>query len=145
VRSTPDERLGVAAMLALERQARRARRGIWAAPAYAVVRADAAAKFAGTFQLMRGTVLDVAKSSRGVMLSFGADRRRALAALIGPPALKLFRKAKLDPRALKGRRVLLRGFIDGKTPPLLLITHPEQIELLDAGQKKTAPADAPEP
>ncbi len=143
VRSTPDDRLGVAEMLALERQARRYRRGLWADPAYAVVSADAAAKLAGTFQLVSGTILGAAKTSSGIVLRFGPDRSRSLAMLIGAPALKLCREAGLDPLALTGKRVLIRGFIDGSAHPVMAITHPEQIEILRA--KKTAPAKAPGP
>ncbi len=143
VRSSPDNRLGVVEMLALEREARRHRRGLWADPAYAVRDADAAAKFAGSFQLVDGTVLDAAKTGNGVVLRFGPDLSGALAATIGGSALRLCREAGLDPLALKGKRVRLRGFIDGTKRPLLAITHPEQIEILRP--KKTAPASVPGP
>ena len=44
--------------------------------------------------------------------------------------MKLCRDAGLDPMALKGKRILVRGFIDGKVHPTIAITFPEQIELL---------------
>lgn len=143
VRSTPDERLGVADMLALEHEARRHHRGVWADPAYAVIGADNAAKFAGSFQLVSGTIVDAAKTSSGIVLRFGAARSGSLALAIGAPAVKLWREAGLDPLALMGKRVLVRGFIDGSTRPAMAVTHPEQIEILRS--KKAAPAKKPGP
>jgi endonuclease YncB( thermonuclease family) len=137
VHSTADTRLGVAAMLKIERQARRYRRGLWADPAYAIVDAGAAAKAAGSFRLVSGAVAAAAKTSRGILLRFGPEESRALAAVIDARALQFCREAGLDPLALAGKRVLVRGFIDGTRRPLMTITHPEQIEILRA--KKTAP------
>ena len=143
VHSTPDMRLGVAAMLRIERQARRYRHGLWADPAYAVIEAGDAAKAAGSFRLVSGVVAAVAKTSRGIVLRFGPEESRALAALIDARALQLCREAGLDPLALAGKRLLIRGFIDGTRRPLMTITHPEQIEILRA--RKMAPAKPPGP
>jgi endonuclease YncB( thermonuclease family) len=143
VHSTPDTRLGVAAMLRIERQARRYRRGLWADPAYAVIEAGDAAKFAGSFRLVSGAVAAAAKTSRGIVLRFGPEESRALAALIDARALQLCRETGLDPLTFAGKRLLIRGFIDGTRRPLMAITHPEQIEILRT--KKTAPAKPPGP
>jgi endonuclease YncB( thermonuclease family) len=143
VHSTADTRLGVAAMLRIERQARRYRRGLWADPAYAIVDAGAAAKAAGSFRLVSGTVAAAAKTSRGILLRFGPEESGTLAAVIDARALQLCREAGIDPLALTGKRLLIRGFIDGTRRPLMTITHPEQIEILRA--RKTAPAKPPGP
>jgi endonuclease YncB( thermonuclease family) len=143
VHSTADTRLGVAAMLKIERQARRYRRGLWADPAYAIIDAGAAAKAAGSFRLVSGTVAAAGKTSRGILLRFGPEESRALTALIDARALQLCRAAGLDPLALPGKRLLIRGFIDGTRRPQIAITHPEQIEIL-RGRKK-APAKPPGP
>ncbi len=132
VESAADERVGVPDMLALERQARRYRRGIWSDPDYAVRSADEAANFAGTFQLVSGTVTEVATVAGQVFVSLGPDRQKSLALSIARPALALCRAAGLDPASLKGKRILVRGFIDGATRPRIAISHPEQIELLRA-------------
>ncbi|HXS41733.1 MAG TPA: thermonuclease family protein [Stellaceae bacterium] len=143
VHSTADLRLGVPAMLRIERQARRYRRGLWADPGFAIIDAGDAAKAAGTFRLVSGQVATAAKTSRGILLRFGPEGSRALTALIDARALQLCREAGLDPLALPGKRLLIRGFIDGTRQPLMAITHPEQIELLRG--KKKAPAKPPGP
>ena len=136
VRSTADNRIGVPEMLALERAARRYRRGIWADPVYAVRPPDGIGKFTGSFQIVSGTVVNVTPSSGIMFLDFGGDRRNTLAITIDADALKLCRDAGFDPRTLKGQSILVRGFIDGFTRPRLAVTHPEQIEIVARSKKK---------
>jgi micrococcal nuclease len=130
VRGAADNRVGIPELLALERQARRYHRGLWSDRAYAVLSADDAAQSAGTFQLVDFTVAEAASVAGQIVVSAGEDRRRSLALAIAAPVAKLCRDAGLDPMALKGKRILVRGFIDGKVHPTIAITFPEQIELL---------------
>lgn len=143
VRGAADNRLGISEMLALERQARRYHRGIWADRTYAVRSADDAVEVTGSFQLVSFTVAEVANSSGQVFISAGPDRRNSFVLTLTPQAMKLCREAGLDPMALKGKQILARGFIDGRVRPTIAITHPEQIEILK--QKKTAPDRHPGP
>lgn len=130
VHGAADNRLGIPDMLALERQARRYHRGLWSDRAYAVLSAEDAGQSAGTFQLVDFTVAEVASVASQIIVSAGADRHRSLALTIAAPMVKLCRDAGLDPMALKGKRILVRGFIDGKVHPTIAIAFPEQIELL---------------
>jgi micrococcal nuclease len=130
VHGAADNRVGIPELLALERQARHYHRGLWSDRAYAVLSADDAAQSAGTFQLVDFTVAEVASVAGQIVVSAGADRRRSLALAIAAPVAKLCRDAGLDPMALKGKRILVRGFIDGKVHPTIAITFPEQIELI---------------
>jgi endonuclease YncB( thermonuclease family) len=143
VHSAADERIGVTEMLAIEDAARRRHLGLWADRAYRVVSADAAGRSAGSFQLVSGMLTHVGRSTDAIFLDFGPPRSHALVGIIDIAALTLFRKAKLDPMALAGKMVRLRGFIDGRFPPKMAITHPEQVEILET--EKAAPASTPEP
>ncbi len=143
VRGTADNRPGIVDLLRIERQARRYHRGIWSDAAYAVRAPDQAATFAGTFQLVDGTIGAVDDVSGTIFLRFGADRQSAFAVSIAGPALKLCSEAGLDPTALAGKRILVRGYIDGTKRPTIALTYPEQIEILRA--KKTAPEKHPGP
>lgn len=130
VHGTADNRLGITDLLGLERQARRYHRGIWSDRAYAVLSADDAARFAGTFQLVSFTVTDVAREAGQVFLRSGPDRQRAVALALDSAALALCRETGLDPLALTGKSILVRGFIDGRLHPTIAVTYPEQIEIL---------------
>jgi endonuclease YncB( thermonuclease family) len=118
-------------MLARERAARGERRGIWADPFYAVRRADSLDADMGSFQLVEGTVRNVAEVRGRRYLNFGADFRSDFTVAIPPSARRLFDKAGLGPGALEGRRVRVRGWIKSFNGPMIEATHPEQIEVLD--------------
>ena len=46
-------------------------------------------------------------------------------------ALRLMRQASFDPATLQGIRVRARGWLRSFNGPLIEITHPEQIEVLE--------------
>jgi len=142
VAGTADNRVGLPEMLAIERQARRYRRGLWADAAYAIVPAAEAGRHAGSFALVTGTVARVVNTSSGMLLVFGADQHSGLVLTLAPDVVKLSRALGLDPAALAGKAVLTRGYIDGTRRPTIAIAFPEQIETLRKGagrQKKAAP------
>ena len=148
VAGTADNRIGLVEMLALERQARRFRRGLWADAAYAIVPAADAGRHAGSFALVTGTVARVVNNSSGMLLVFGADQHEGLVLTLAPEIVKLSRAGGLDPAALEGTTVLTRGYIDGTRRPTIAVAFPEQIEVLKkrAGrQKKATPESLPGP
>jgi endonuclease YncB( thermonuclease family) len=130
VQSFADNRRGVPEMLVLERRARRARRGLWADPAFAVRRAEEAGRYAGTIQLVEGAVVDTARVEGQLFLNFAADWRTGFTARLGGEALRLFRAAGIDPAQYRGMQVRVRGFVLGGQRPSIEITHPEQVEPL---------------
>jgi endonuclease YncB( thermonuclease family) len=142
VAGTADNRLGLPEMLALERQARRYRRGLWADAAYAIVPAAEAGRRAGSFALVSGTVARVVNNSSGMLLVFGEDQHSGLVLSLAPDVVKLSRASGFAPAALVGQTVLTRGYIDGTRRPTIVIAFPEQIETPRTGkgrQKKAAP------
>ena len=131
VYSFADNRARVEAMYARERLARRAGRGIWALRFYAVRTADRTGRGIGTFQLVEGRVLAAARVKGRVYLNFGPDWRTDFTITVSGKALRLFRKAGLDPLLLEGRRVRVRGWLKSFNGPMIEATHPEQIQVLD--------------
>jgi hypothetical protein len=117
-------------MLALERRARRARRGLWADPGFAVRRAEEAGRYAGTIQIVEGAVVETARVDRQMFLNFAADWRTGFTVRIGGDALRLFRAEGIDPASYRGLRLRVRGFVDGGQRPSIEVTHPEQVEPL---------------
>jgi micrococcal nuclease len=137
VAGTADNRAGVTEMLALERQARRYHRGLWADPNEAPVAAADAARRAGRFALVAGTVAGAVGNADGIVVFFGPDAHHGFVMTFAPDVVKLCRAAGLDPAALVGKTLMTRGFVDGTRRPTIAIAFPEQIELLR--QKKAAP------
>jgi micrococcal nuclease len=127
----PDNRLFARELYAAETVARSARRGLWAHPDYAVRKADPAALKSdiGTFQIIEGRVADAAKVRGRFYLNFGEDYRTDFTASIAPEVAKIF-TAALDPLALEGRMVRVRGYVRDFNGPSIDLTHPEQVEVL---------------
>lgn len=140
VRSAPDRRVCVRHLLELEARARALSRGIWADPLYEVRDAEsveALSRLEGSFQIVEGRVARVSVIARRVYLNFGEDWRRDFTVTVEPADVKLFAAgvdSVGDLSALEGRRIRVRGFIERFNGPAMTITHPEQIEILDAGR-----------
>jgi len=131
VYSFKDNRKLIAEMLALERIARRDRRGIWALPYYRIRNPAETWDDINSFQLVEGRVVDAARVRNVVYLNFGPDWRTDFTFRIDHRALRLFERAGIDPLSFTGRAVRGRGWVKAQNGPLIEITHPEQLEVLD--------------
>ncbi len=125
-----DNRGRAGEMLALERQARTARRGIWSHSFYRVLDTSEASRFIDTFQLVEGRVLDTAVVRRRGYLNFGRDWRRDFTVSIAPGSLGRFKSAGRRLERYRGVRVRVRGWLKSYNGPMIEATHPEQIEVL---------------
>lgn len=131
VYSFADNRALVPEMLALEAAARADRRGIWADPFYAIRRVEETPRHLDTYQLVEARVLE-ANAVRGrIYLNFGMDWRSDFTIAIDRKDRRLFEADGFDPLALEGRLIRARGWIAQRNGPMLKVTHPEQIEVLE--------------
>ncbi len=133
VYSFPDNRHCLDQLLAAEGRARAARLGIWTDPYYSVRLADRPSELialTGHYELVEGRVLLADKRGSRVFLNFGRLWKEDFTAVIEGPALRLFEQAGLDPVALEGALVRIRGWVDERDGPRIEVTHPEQIEVL---------------
>jgi len=132
VYSFVDNRAGVAALYRIEDEARRAGRGLWSHPDYTVVQARDAERAVRSFALVEGRVLKVTRVGSRTFLNYGADWRRDFTVKIGRRAARLFTAESLDLTQFAGRLVRVRGWVRWENGPMVEVTHPEQIEILDA-------------
>jgi endonuclease YncB( thermonuclease family) len=130
VATTPDRRARAGEMLARERAAREAGRGLWAHARYRVLADDAAAGHAGGFHLVEGRVADVRRIRGVTYVNFGSDWRTDFTILVPREALPRFRAARFDLADLREQRVRVRGWLRLYNGPMIDATHPEQIEVL---------------
>lgn len=126
----PDNRQFADDLYAGEREARAAKRGLWADKNYAVRSPDPNVLKAdiGTFQIIEGKVTKAAKVRGRIYLNFGSDFRTDFTATIAPEAVSLFARAKLDPLTLEGENIRVRGYLRDFRGPEIELSHPEQIE-----------------
>lgn len=130
VRSYAGNRLRIAELLVLEDTARRAGLGLWAHRRYAVRTPESVRRDLHSWQIVEGTVQAVAAFRNVTYLNFGDNWRTDFTVRIDAGARRLFRRCGIDLRALKGRRIRVRGWVRSRNGPLIVATHPEQIERL---------------
>ncbi len=117
----------IEAMLALEDQARSARRGIWMDKAVRPKAVGDLSAWMGTRQLVEGRVRRVSETDRYVYLNFGNDWRTDFTTRLNR---KMVDKAGFDVTALDGRKLRVRGVLVESRGPLIDIADPKQIEFL---------------
>ncbi|MCB2107991.1 MAG: thermonuclease family protein [Rhodobacteraceae bacterium] len=131
-----DNRVLIAELRAQERDARNAKRGIWAHPFYAIRDAgdaEALKRETGSFQIVAGVVRDAAKVRERIYLNFGADFRTDFTVSIDRRDWRTFDRAGVDPLALEGAKIEVRGWLVSRNGPMIEVTHPEQIEPIPSG------------
>ena len=127
----PDNRAIVPDLLARERTARAQKAGLWADPFYALRTPETAARHINSFELVEGKVLTASAVSGRIYLNFGPDWRTDFTVTLAPRVAKLFTKEGLDPLMYKDKEVRVRGWLQSRDGPMIEVTHPEQIEVLN--------------
>ncbi|HEX4409543.1 MAG TPA: thermonuclease family protein [Xanthobacteraceae bacterium] len=129
-----------AELLNRERGARAAKLGLWADPDYNVLNAETVADVLarrGRFALVEGIVTSVRESGPTIYVNFGRRWSQAFTVTISKRKERNFVAAGVDPKALEGRRVRVRGWVEergagGETGvPWIEAAQPEQIEFAD--------------
>ena len=116
-------------LLATERAARAARRGIRADPNFAPLRSHDAARITavrGQFALVEGKVLSVRESGATIYLylNFGRRWTQDFTVTILKRNRREFATAGIDPKRLEGQPVRVRGWIEQRSGPVIEVAAP---------------------
>ncbi len=76
-------------------------------------------------------MVDAAVVRGRVYLNFGADWKTDFTVTVAPRDRRLFDDAGIDPGAFAGARLRVRGWVKQYNGPMIEVTHPEQIEVLE--------------
>jgi hypothetical protein len=132
VAPAPDVPASVLAdLLAIERAARAARRGLWAAGRHGPLPAERATAGMGDYVLVTGRVRSVAPAQSFVYLNFGDDWRRDFTVRATKARARSFTREGLDLARLAGRNLLVRGWLFAANGPMIELVHPAQIEVAE--------------
>ncbi|WP_418152255.1 thermonuclease family protein [Litorimonas sp. RW-G-Af-16] len=128
----PGEYADIAALYALEAEAREKGRGIWSDPFYAPRSPDpnALAQFVDSVQIVEGIITSVADVRGQIYLNFGADYRTDFTVAIAKKNVKRFTAGNIDPLALEGAKVRVRGWVELINGPMIWLNQPERLEIL---------------
>ena len=120
----------MAALYALETEARRRSRGLWVDPFYAVRKPDPdpLAQYVDSLQIVEGIVTSTADVRGQIYLNFGADYKTDFTIAVAKKHAKQF--AEIDPVSLAGARVRVRGWIELINGPMIWLDHPGRLEIL---------------
>jgi len=121
------------ALARLERPAREQALGLWANAAYGIRAANARQEWdraAGSFAVVSGTVQRVSRGRVEVYLALAPRGQGAypLAAVVTASRKDL--SGGVEPRALAGRRVIVRGWIEQRRGPVIIVDSRGQLELV---------------
>ncbi len=109
----------------VEQAARRARTGLWSLPSYQVIAADRLSSRTRGYRLVQGTVRHVGRSTHALWLDFAGG----FAVRIDRTDLKYF--PALAPTALRGKTVLVRGWIHSRRgKPQMRVRHPAALKIV---------------
>jgi hypothetical protein len=120
--------------MAAEQEARAAQRGVWSREAYRVRAADdaeALLKLVGRFALVEGRVAEVSRGQRTTYLNFGADWRNDFTASLASAVLARSADGATLVTGLAGKRVRVRGWIERRNGPMIVLGSLDAIEVLD--------------
>jgi len=123
-----------AVLRAAERAARAAKLGLWSDPFHVVKDADKTADMLseqGRFMLVTGKVASVRESGGVVYVNFGRRWSEDFTVTVLKRNERLFAGAGMTPKALAGRRIEVRGWIEERGGPAIEAARPEQIEIVD--------------
>lgn len=122
------------ALLATERAAREARRGLWTDPNFAPLRAENLTRLEaerGHFALVEGKVLSVRESGATIYVNFGRRWTRDFTVTILKRQQRNFAAGGIEPKKLEGRNVRVRGWLERRGGPIIQADAPEQIEVVN--------------
>ena len=133
------------ALLQAESPARLDRLGLWGNAAYAVrhaYRSNELLKVRNTFQIVEGRVMRVANVKGRIYLNFGRDWHQDFTVAIGRKLVRSEPDWAAMLGAIEGRRVRVRGWIERRNGPMIVVGHPQDLEII-GGHPQAAPHRAP--
>lgn len=140
--SFEDNRLCTSELLALEKEARLASKGLWGNGFFSVRPAmaeDLLYRLAQSYEIVEGLVVDVAAVKGRTYLNFGKDWKRDFTAFIPAKTAGMFDPDAQDLEGaitlaeLAGKQIRVRGWLRNYNGPSITISHPEQIEIVEHG------------
>jgi hypothetical protein len=129
--STRTNRDLIVPLLAAEDAARQSGAGFWAAPGMAPRDAGKIGAARDAFMIIEGEVVTTADKRDTLFVNFGDDWKTDFTLALRQEYVRNFGPG-LDIASWQGRRLRVRGWVSERNGPAIELTHPEQIEWLDA-------------
>lgn len=119
-------------MIAIEAEAREKRRGLWAAPKYALLTPETAGQALHSMAVVEGTIHAVGASNNKTYLNFGPDWHTDFTIGITPDIRRKLMAAGVNPQELANRKVRVHGWMEDYNGPYIELVDPIWMEILSA-------------
>ena len=119
-------------LMAAEAEARQAKTGTWAG-ATVIKNAESPGDILagiGRFTVVEGKVLSVRQAGATTYLNFGRNWTQDFAATISRRIVPAFEAAGLAPKSLENRRIRVRGWVEARRGPRIVLLRVGQVEVL---------------
>lgn len=126
--STKTSRETVSTLKQIETQAREKHLGFWVDPVYAIKTPDNVQDFMNSFQIVQGKVASVMRKRDYTYINFGLDWKTDFTVNIKNSVWRLF---DTGPQIWTGKTIRIRGWVESRNGPMINLTHPEQVEILN--------------
>jgi endonuclease YncB( thermonuclease family) len=118
-------------MYAIEADARKRKVGLWADPRWNVIKPQQAVDFANEYRVVEGKVFSTAMRNNVFYINFSKDWRTDFTVAIPSEKRMDFAKQGINLMGLNSKTIRVRGWVRTKNGPMIEISHPQQIEVLD--------------
>lgn len=124
----------IATLLAAEETARSDRRGLWKSGVFHILQADdtrSLLTLSGHFAIVEGHVSSVSSTQRTTYLNFGPDWKRDFTASLSRGLVEAAQDGAARVSAFAGKRIRVRGWIERRNGPMVVLNSLDEIEVLD--------------
>ena len=105
--------------------------GIWEKSAQ-ILNQDTAQEHIGTFQIVEGKIYSASMRSNTIYANFTRDWKTDFTIRVKKENRILFSRSGHNPLSWNGKEVQVRGYVEDYNGPMITVTHPSQIKILDA-------------
>ena len=124
----------ISRLMTLETIARAQSIGLWKDDFYKVIQSDNLKhlyRSLGQMHLVEGRVQSVSVRRARSYVNFSKNWKRDFTVTISARVHKIFTKTGVNPEALAGKRIRVRGWLDRRNGPTIAVSHVAQIEILN--------------
>lgn len=118
-------------MYQLEADARKNKRGLWEDPRWGVLKPENTADHINQYRIVEGKIFSTSLRDNTFFLNFSRSWQTDFTVMIPTNKRVEFAREHIDLMSLNGKTVRVRGWIRKFNGPLIQVTHPQQIEVLD--------------
>lgn len=120
-----------ARMYAIEADARKQKAGLWADPRWGVLTPDQVKPYLNEYRVVEGKVFSTAMRSNVFYINFSRDWKTDFTISIPTDKRMAFAREGVNLMGLNGKTIRVRGWVRDYNGPMIEVTHPQQIEVLD--------------